>query len=197
MDYKLPPSYKLSKIEVGHGPGSFLEPPNHPRYETQSIYTAYGNSPPGDRPQYLYHGHGYRSLEAVDKNFKPLPYTHPMVKLWEDDLYAYFHNSYSPNGVDRNVNKAVIGGSHPDAHHLAYLKVKEYYPDAQPRHDLIVNPPKWGGNRSEQYGRSFGTTPKITSMEERHEEIRRRMIANKPTKTARKHKTATTLGGMR
>lgn len=149
------PSYHLSKVEPGHGPGSLLEPPNHPRYATQTIYTQHGNSPPSG-PQYVYQGRGYETLEQIDKLFKPLPYSDPLVKLWEDDLYAYFHTCYSPDGTERNASKCLTGikpGDKPAEHHLAYLAVKKHYPDAKPRQDLIEHPPAWGKNRSETYGK--------------------------------------------
>lgn len=162
--YVLPPSYRLSKIEPGHGPGSLLEPPNHPRYGTQSIYTQHGNTPTRG-PQYLFRGRGYESLDEIDKLFKPLPYSDPLVKLWEEDLYAYFHTCYSPDGKDRNASGCltrVKPGEKPAEHHLAYLAVKQYYPNVKPRLDLIEHPPAWGKNRSKEYGVMVNTADDIT-----------------------------------
>lgn len=151
-NYQPPPSYQLGSPGVG----SFLEPPNHPRYATQSIYTKYGNAPPASQPQLFFQGKGFSELEEVDKLFKPLPYDDPLVKLWEEDLYAYFRTCYSPDGTTRNVSKAICDVKHhqlPETHHLAYLAVKEYYPEAKLRGDFIENPPDWGKDRKAEYGK--------------------------------------------
>ena len=152
LPYKLPPSYSLGS----KGVGSFLEPPNHPRYEAQGIYTGHGNDPPAAQMQIYYRGRGYRTIEGLDRQFKPLPYTHQLVKLWEEDLYAYMSTCYSQDGIDRNVSNAKCGvkpGGMPPERHLAYLAVKKYYPEAKPRLDLIKTPPAWGKDRSKAYGK--------------------------------------------
>jgi len=155
-NYKLPPTYHLGSP----GCACFLEPPGHPRYFVQSIYTQHGNSP-SRGPQYFFEGSGFDSIEEVDTYFKPLPYDHPRVKAWEAYAYAYFRNSYSKDGTSRCLTdsitvepkETVFTKSSPDKftttpqppeHHLAYLLVKKYYPEAKPRLDLIANPPAWG-----------------------------------------------------
>lgn len=150
--YKLPSTYRLGSPGVG----SFLEPPNHPRYETQSIFTQYGNYPPASQPRLYYRGRGFSDIEEIDKLFKPLPYDDPKVKLWEEDLYAYFATCYSRDGKTRNVSESDCGikpSQRPETYHLAYLAVKERYPDAKPRTNLIRNPPDWGERRSDIYGK--------------------------------------------
>jgi len=136
-NYKLPPTYHLGS----EGCACFLEPLGHPTYFVRSIYTQHGNSP-ARGAQYYFKGSGFDELQEVDQYFEPLPYKHPRVKAWEGYAYAYFRNSYSPDGKTREVSKAVRSGK-PE-HHLAYLLVKKCYPEAKPRLDLIKNPPTWG-----------------------------------------------------
>lgn len=142
-NYKLPPTYELGS----QGNACFLEPPGHPRYFAQSIYTRHGNSP-SRGPQYFYEGSGFEFLDELDKYFKPLPYTHPRVQAWEVYTYAYFRHSYSPDGQDRNVTHDITDheDKQPPEHHLAYLLVKKHYPEAKPRLDIIHDPSPWGMN---------------------------------------------------
>lgn len=67
---------------------------------------------------------------------------------WQRSVYAYFHNSYSPDGENRNVGDAVIDDEeHPPEHHLGYLHVKSWFPDHEPRLDLIADGKGWWGTR--------------------------------------------------
>lgn len=99
--YTLPPTYRLSKHR---GNGCFLEPPNHPRYFTRSIYTKFGNSPPYGRPQYEYKGTYFTELEDVDKLYKSLPLNHERTQAWITYLFGYFKNCYT----DPSANETVI-----------------------------------------------------------------------------------------
>ncbi len=65
---------------------------------------------------------------------------------WERECYAYWRNCYSPDGIDRNVSNLVISrdGSLPPERHAAFLHVKSFFPEANPRLDLIQNPPAYG-----------------------------------------------------
>jgi hypothetical protein len=84
---------------------------------------------------------------------------------WQRHVYGYFRGTYSPDGVDRNVSHSLIighkwyvdKGSQYDSlnrsdevlaaddprvipeHHMGYLLIKEYFPDAKPRLDLIAD----------------------------------------------------------
>jgi hypothetical protein len=79
--------------------------------------------------------------------------------------YSYFRNCYSPDGIERDAGKLLIIGQpwHVDKgsrydslnrsdekltaadprvtpeHHAAYLLVKSYFPEAEPRLDLIAD----------------------------------------------------------
>jgi hypothetical protein len=88
-------------------------------------------------------GRARRMFEEFDR-------TKIISEMWVQSVYAYFRNCYSPDGADRNVSHCEIwkpkrpDGSDcpmpPDERHLAYLHIREYFPDYAPRHDLILNP---------------------------------------------------------
>lgn len=97
-------------------------------------------------------------------------------EAWVRSVYGYFRNSYSPDGTDRNVSHAISTnklrclcgeefwnhkgldahlntGNAPGhfcrtcaEHHLGYLCVRGYFPDHQPRADLITDPGKGYGS---------------------------------------------------
>jgi hypothetical protein len=65
---------------------------------------------------------------------------------WQRFIYGYFKNCYSKDGVDRDVSKCLVvtgSGMNPE-HHLGYMTVKEYFPDATPRLDLIESKGDYG-----------------------------------------------------
>lgn len=129
------------------GQGSFLDPPNYPshsygivsRYRSQSI-----DSFASEHPEYA-------TELAPFTRFDKLPENHPEVEKWIKYVYSYFKHSYSPDGSSRDVNNAVIDSknSHPLNHHLGYLMVKQYYPNHQPRKDLI-------STEKSYYGQNYG-----------------------------------------
>ncbi len=84
---------------------------------------------------------------------------------WERNVYGYFRNTYSPDGTDRNLGRSLTVGMKwyvdkgseyeslnrsdevlraddprvvPESH-MGYLLVKRYFPDAEPRLDLIAD----------------------------------------------------------
>jgi hypothetical protein len=67
-------------------------------------------------------------------------------EMYARSVYAYFRNSYSPDGAARDCMKAVRTG--PPAYHMGYLCIKSYFPEHQPRTDLIENCPakSYGGH---------------------------------------------------
>lgn len=156
--YKIPPTYHLGEP----GCGCLGEPPNHPRYEVMPVYTRYGNSPPDGQPQYYLNRIGFDYLDEVDALFEPLPYQHPRVQAWERDQYSYFRTCYSPDGLTRDVSKCIIDTTNKEQaeHHLAYLAVKIYYPEAEPRLDLIEKPPIYGKGGGGHWWERHETPPK-------------------------------------
>lgn len=89
---------------------------------------------------------------------------------WVESVYAYFRYCYSPDGEDRNVSNCLIVKPNtekdvqegfgyvmgifgrdgwvelppPPDTHLAVLFIRQYFPDHEPRTDLIATPPQWG-----------------------------------------------------
>jgi hypothetical protein len=64
-------------------------------------------------------------------------------ELWVRTVYGYFRNCYAPESGSRNVADCIIikadDDEPPPERHLGYLMVKEYFPDAEPRLDLIAD----------------------------------------------------------
>lgn len=172
--------------------GSFLCPPGHPMH-FHKIWAGTDKNPTliagldyalrneyGDVPE--------RIVAQVQKLYDEA--TLVRSEQWERQVYAYFGNCYSPDGVDRNVSRCLIVGmaeklprDHPDftsgkrkwseyeslntgdivqpddprcvpEHHLAYLLVREYFPDAEPRLDLIEHRPRGGSRPCRKCGKT-------------------------------------------
>lgn len=104
LNYQLPKSYHLGNMGIG----CFLEPPNHPRYFAQSIYTQYGNNPPYTQPQIMYKRNGYSDIEQVDKHFKPLPINNPRVIEWINYCFGYFRHCYTDPSKPDNVSDNTV-----------------------------------------------------------------------------------------
>lgn len=122
--------------------GSFLCPPGHPshRWEVRGA-TSYAKL--DTDPNYigsLDHVASDESMPAgIRKSAQKRLDEAQLVcsELWQRYVYSYFRNCYSPDGVDRNVQRIIDSG--PPEHHLGYLMVKQYFPEAQPRLDLIAD----------------------------------------------------------
>jgi hypothetical protein len=171
--------YKI--VNDGQGSGGFLCPPGHPNhlYTVEGYYG--GRVKPVNGPD-LIAGLGY--LIADEYHDVPPELRARARKImrdaeltcseaWVRYVYGYFRNSYSPDGVNRNVSDAIsssrlhcacgrefwreaelerhldgTGPSHykvtvplpPAGHHLGYLCVREYFPEHEPRLDLIADP---------------------------------------------------------
>lgn len=129
---------------VSGSAGSFLCPPGHPmhRHAVQAGPKLNPNLIAGlDYALENQHGDVPEKVrEAVQKLYDEA--TLIRSELWEREVYGYFRNSYSPDGIHRNVSKALpLGETGPDEHHLGFLTIREYFPDAEPRPDLI----RWSG----------------------------------------------------
>lgn len=131
------------------GQGSFLDPPNYPthkfgissRFRSQDIVSF-----SKEEPQFK------EQLKPYLK-FDKLPENHPEVQKWIKQHYSYFKNSYSKNGINRNVNDAIINEKDelPNNHHLAFLAVRKFYPNHKPRKDLIKSKAWVWGNPKAEY----------------------------------------------
>lgn len=96
------------------GSGCFLEPPGHPSYFVQSIYT-----PRGDTPNYgpqaviffaedgtyrqvdHYEWRSTKRKELLERLFKPLPVDHPRTRAWIKHAYQHLNICYSSNQITR------------------------------------------------------------------------------------------------
>jgi hypothetical protein len=79
---------------------------------------------------------------------------------WLRDVYRHFRNCYSPDGENRNASDCLIVKASPDGngfvlgsfgkdgwmaelppadHHLAVMYVRQFFPDHEPRTDLILD----------------------------------------------------------
>lgn len=130
----------VMRIVDGSG-GSFLCPPGHPMHLFHIEDGSRKNPNLIAGLDYaLEHGDPKlrASVEALHAKHRPV-----MSPDWVLMVYGYFHNCYSPDGVDRDASNCVIPKKGdpvpPPEHHLGYLTVKSYFPEATPRLDLIAD----------------------------------------------------------
>lgn len=144
--------YRFYKISLEGGSGSFLCPPKHPRH-TYSLHEYVSSR-----------GRKVIGIFGVDYALNPEANASPALRaqvekimsetasepsdLWIRFVYGYFRNSYAPEDLSRNVTRSVTdpGNSLPPGRHLAVLMIQEYFPDHQPRTDLITDPGKGYGS---------------------------------------------------
>lgn len=123
----------------GQGSGGFLCPPGHWNHR----YT-------------LWHGWSYEHADfigGIDYRDEKLPgvIAAKIAKIksdavlvcseaWLRHTYGYFRRSYAPESGSRRVSDAIFDATYmsPAERHLGYLTVKEFFPDHEPRVDLIV-----------------------------------------------------------
>jgi hypothetical protein len=113
-------------------------------------------NPPGDA-EYFYHYEDSRSfmgLRSVLKYYDERNYPGLVGKVkallekhkgvlteeWEHSVYNYFRGCYAPENGDRDASKCIIDHSHslPNERSLAYLHIKEWFPDYEPNQMLIL-----------------------------------------------------------
>ncbi len=91
-------------------------------------------------------------------------------ELWERMVYGYFRNCYAPEDGDRNVSKAIIPRGDepipPAERHLAYLTVREHFPDAEPRTDLIESGGDYGTKPCAKCGKTLQYEAKVDAYAE-------------------------------
>lgn len=70
---------------------------------------------------------------------------------WVRNVYGYFRNMYVPESGSRSVDKLINSNTPiPGLVHAATAWIRDFFPDHQPRMDLIMNP-----------GRGYGSWPCI------------------------------------
>jgi hypothetical protein len=94
--YHLPSSYHIDRHL---GAGCAGEPPNHPRYFVQSIYTTSGNSP-ARGPYYYYKGQYFDELEDIDALFEPLPLESERVQEWIKNTFRHHQHCYQDPTIE-------------------------------------------------------------------------------------------------
>lgn len=141
--------YKIMSGDKG-GSGSFLCPPGHPRHH----YSLWEYESPRHRHEI--------GIGAIDNALAPEADASPALRarvqkimdeavlvpseMWIRSVYGYFRYSYAPEDMDRNVSRAITHNPAENPvpitpeRHLAVLCVREYFPDHEPRLDLIDDP---------------------------------------------------------
>lgn len=140
--------YVISKD--GQGSGGFLSPPGHPNHE----YVVYGYYKGRKKAEpdsisgigFLISNEYGDVSEAVQARAVKIMADAQLVcsERWVRSVYGYFRNSYAPYNGSRNVSDAV--GAGPAGRHLGYLMVHQYFPEHEPREDLIADPGKGYGS---------------------------------------------------
>jgi hypothetical protein len=89
-------------------------------------------------------------------------------ELWQRMVYGYFRNCYSPDGTNRDVGDAIIDPTRslPPERHLAFLAVKTYFPDAEPRLDLIASGGDYGTKKCTKCGATLQYEAKVDAFAE-------------------------------
>lgn len=179
------PLYEI--INNGQGAGGLMCPPGHPNH-SYVVYGYWGGRvKPVNGPDmvsnigYLIKDENNDVPAGVKAQAQKIMADAKLVcsEAWVRHVYSYFRNSYSPDGVNRNVSASISANkcvcrcgdeflgerslsrhlethnrSHypvttplpPATHHLGYLCVREYFPDHEPREDLIADPGNGYGN---------------------------------------------------
>ena len=118
-----PPAPVFRIVRTGQGMGGFMAPPGHPDH----FYEVRGYWPRGDRAVNVARrreADSYGSLSGVlenDRNEYPASVQDQAQRImdraelvcseaWVQQVYGYFRDSYSPDGIDRNVSNAISSG---------------------------------------------------------------------------------------
>ena len=137
--------YEIVSGEDG-GTGSAFCPPGHPNHE-YSIHGFCGRRREAD---------SIGSLQGFAESDEEGPVAEEARRImaaaelrcseeWQRHVYSYFGGSYAPEEGVREVARAVRSG--PPELHLGYLLVKSYFPDHEPRLDLIEAGTRYYGTR--------------------------------------------------
>lgn len=145
-------------VRDGKGSGGFLSPPGHPDL-THSLrgWPTAAKASRSPQDPHVWASISYALDEANDD--VPESVREQARKIlaeaelkcpegWLRQVYGYFAHCYSPDGTDRNVSHCVIDADNrlPAEHHLAYLTVRQYFPDHAVRADLIDDPARGYGS---------------------------------------------------
>lgn len=143
--------YKI--VKNGQGLAGFMNPPGDPAH----IYVIESYSSNRHNTQHT----GSYSISTDDAWIPQairnqardvLTESQPIAsELWMRNVYGYFHGMWTPNGVkwsnvDQLVSKRPDGA--PLDWHAAVVHIRRWFPDHEPRADMIADP-----------GKGYGTWP--------------------------------------
>lgn len=121
---------------LNEGMGGFLNPPGHAehdfcvRWEKDYLCLSHAVT-----CEYLPANLRQQARELLEKH------TGTLTEEWVQQVYKYFARCYSPDGVDRNVSNCIVtkkGSTElPAEYSLAYLHIKQYFPEYSIRLDLL------------------------------------------------------------
>lgn len=123
--------------------GNFLCPPGHPNHRWE-VRGASSRAKLGTDPYFIGSVENTAANESMPAGIrkdaqKKLDEAQLVCsELWLRYVYGYYANCYSPNGTVR-WGQDIIEKSGPPENHRAHLLVKQYFPDAEPRLDLIAD----------------------------------------------------------
>jgi len=120
---------------VNSGMGGLLNPPGDAEHNW-SIQT-FGRHGNGDEYSLRYALKSDYIPEHIKQQIRDLFAANPpqLTEEWVRDCYKYFKNCYSPDGKQRLISKLVREG--PPEYHAAHLHIVQFFPDYQPRLDLL------------------------------------------------------------
>jgi hypothetical protein len=133
-------------VRDGQGVCGFLCPPGHPNHE----YVLQSFIGPGCRVALSWQPitaalePGFDGSADVTEEARRILDAAPLAcsELWVRSVYGYFRSMYAPESGTRDVSEAVCDPVNelPAERHLAVLCIREYFPDHEPRTELIRAP---------------------------------------------------------
>lgn len=131
---------------VNSGMGGFLNPPNDAEH-TWSVQDGYGSNAGFIALRYALTCDWITEATKIEVRRKLEDNPPVWSAEWEQQVYAYFRNCYSPDGIERNVGRCVVikgEESKPAEWHLGFMLIREFFPSAKPNLELISSSGKWG-----------------------------------------------------
>lgn len=119
---------------VNSGMGGFLNPPGDAEHNWR--VETFGRDGEGGESLRFALKSDY-TPDAIKQQIVTLLAANPpqLTEEWVRQCYTYFRNCYSPDGIELRVDKCLREG--PPEYHKAYLHIKQFFPDYQPRLDLL------------------------------------------------------------
>jgi hypothetical protein len=140
------------RIVEGTGSSGFLCPPGHPNHTYHVEEVSPRGSVGAIGPLSMILGDD-RASDGVRREAQRIIDEATLVQseAWMRSVYDYFGNMYAPDSGSQNVSDLIhhqAGVAPPPERHAAVVTIRRYFPDHQPRMDLIEHP-----------GRGYGSHP--------------------------------------